>query len=165
MRLPATPSTLLFAAATIGFAGAAIARADAPAAQATASPHHEAVVQARQAGFKLTLASFLAIKIGLSRGDDAKLMVLPATAIANWGKAIPTMFPPGSTIPTSAALPTVWSDRAGFEAAAADMSEAAAKLADLSKAGDAEGAKAQWDVLKGKCEACHTKYRKAEEKH
>jgi cytochrome c556 len=155
-------ATLILAASTLSLTAAAVAR---PADTPMKAPDHAAVIQARQAGFKLSVASFLAIKIGIGRGDDAHLYALPANALAAWGKAIPTMFPPGSDGATSNALPTVWSDRAGFEAAAATMSAAAAKLAELSKAGDAPGVAAQWDVLKGSCSDCHTKYRKAEEKH
>ncbi|MBX9885402.1 MAG: cytochrome c [Novosphingobium sp.] len=153
-------TALILAAATLSFAAAAVAHgADTPAADPQAG-----VIQARQAGFKLQLASFLAIKIGLTRGDDAKMMVLPASAIAGWGKAIPTMFPAGSNGAASNALPTVWSDRAGFEAAAANLTAAASKLADLAKAGDGPGATAQWEVLKGACNDCHNKYRKPDEK-
>jgi cytochrome c556 len=75
------------------------------------------------------------------------------------------MFPPGSGTASSGALPTVWSDRAGFEASAAAMTAAASKLADLAAAGDAAGANAQWDALKAACNDCHTKYRKPDEKH
>ena len=158
-------ATLILAASTLSLTAAAIARpADTPMkAPDHAATDHMAVVQARQAAFKLSLASFLAIKVGITRGDDVKTMILPASAIAGWGKAIPAMFPPGSA--GGDAMPNIWTDRAGFEAAAAKMSTAAAKLADLAKAGDAPGAAAQWDVLKGACGECHTKYRKPDEKH
>lgn len=125
---------------------------------------HGAVVQARHAGFRLTLASFLGIKAAIARGDDVKTLVLPASAIAGWGKAIPAMFPPHSDTPESEALPNVWSDRAGFEAAAAKMSAAAATLAALGKAGDTAGFATQYGELGKTCGACHTTYRKPEEK-
>lgn len=125
---------------------------------------HGAVVQARQAGFRLTVASFLNLKAAIARGDDVKTLVLPASAIAGWGKAIPAMFPPHSDTPESGALPTAWSDRAGFEAAAAKMSAAAAQLAELGKAGDTAGFATQFGELGKTCGACHTSYRKPEEK-
>lgn len=154
-------TTILFAAAALVASGSIAARAESEAAK----PDHSTAVAGRQAAFKLSLASFLGLKAAITRGDDPKMMVLPASAIAGWGKAIPGMFPPGSDLPNSGALPNVWTDRAGFEAAAANMSAAAAKLADLAKAGDAPGVAAQWDVLKGSCGACHEKFRKPEEKH
>lgn len=125
---------------------------------------HAAIVQARQAGFHLTVAAFLGIKAGIARGADVKTLALPAAAIAGWGKAIPTMFPPGTDTPESDALPTVWSDRAGFETAAANMSAAARTLADLGKAGDTAGFATQFGALGKTCGACHKDYRKPEEK-
>lgn len=170
----ATP--LILPLATLGFA-AAVALGGAPAqttpppppmghpAMAHAGMEHAPVVGARRAAFRLSLASFVALNAAIKRGDDPKTLVLPASAIASWGKAIPAMFPPGSVTPESEALPNIWSDRAGFEAAAADMSAAAAKLADLAKAGDTAALPPQWDALKASCAACHDKYRKPEEKH
>lgn len=163
-------ATILIVAATLTAATALQAGATPPAAKPAAAPaaaktpDHAPVVAARQAAFKLSLASYLAIKAGLARGDDVKTMALPASALAGWGKAIPAMFPPGSTTPASEALPTVWSDRAGFEAAATAMSDAAAKLVPLAKAGDTAGFTAQYAELGKTCGACHDKYRKPEEK-
>ncbi len=156
----------MFAAVMLASFGALQAGATPPAAKpAAAKPaDHGPVVAARQAAFKLSLASFLGIKAGLARGDDVKTMALPASALAGWGKVIPAMFPPGSTTPASEALPTVWSDRAGFEAAATAMSDAAGKLVPLAKAGDTAGFTAQYAELGKSCGACHEKYRKAEEK-
>lgn len=143
----------------------AAARSSAAADDAAAKPDpHAAVVQARQAGFRLQLAAFFQIKAAIARGDDVKTLVLPASAIAGWGKAIPAMFPPGSSASGTKALPTVWSDRAGFEAAAAEMTAAAAKLTDLAKAGDMPGFQTQYAALGKTCGDCHSKYR-VEDKH
>ncbi|MBY0519185.1 MAG: cytochrome c [Sphingomonas sp.] len=146
------------AALAIGIASTGIAR------PAETAPDASALVAGRQAAFRLNLASFFAIKAAIARGDDVKTLALPSGAIAGWGRALPGLFPAGSMTPTSKALPTVWSDRAGFEAAAADMAAAATKLNDLAKAGDAPGFAAQYAVLGGTCNACHKKYR-AEDKH
>lgn len=128
-----------------------------------ATPSAEALVAARQAGFRLNLASFQAMKAAIARGDDVKTLALPAGAIGGWARAMPGLFPAGSATPLSKALPTIWSDRAGFDAAAADMATAAAKLADAAKAGDAAAFSAQYAVLGSTCGACHKKYR-AEDK-
>lgn len=125
---------------------------------------HGKIVAARQAGFHLTIAAFLGVKAGIARGDDVKKLALPAAAMASWGAVIPTMFPPHSDTPESDALPNVWSDRAGFEAAAAKMSAAARTLADLGKAGDTAGFATQFGELGKTCGECHTTYRKPEEK-
>lgn len=162
MRLTSLVPALILSAATLGLGAAAIAR---PADDTAVATDHAPVVQARQAGFRLTVAAFLGIKGAIARGDDVKTLALPAGAIAGWGKAIPAMFPSGTAAPDSKALPTVWSDRAGFEAAAANMAAAAAKLAELAKAGDKPGFEAQYAVLGKACNDCHTKYRKPDEKH
>lgn len=146
------------AALVLGIATNSMAR------PAEATPSADALVAARQAAFRLNLASFLTIKAAIARGDDVKTLALPSGAIAGWGRALPGLFPAGSTTPKSEALPIVWSDRAGFEAAAATMATEAAKLNALAKAGDSAGFAAQYAVLGGTCAACHTKY-KAEEKH
>lgn len=165
---PIVAATL--AAALAFTAGGGIAASAKPTASPAVSAakdvaaDHAPVVGARQAAFKLSAATFLGIKAGIARGDDVKTMAFPAGALAGWAKSIPAMFPPASTTPASEALPTVWSDRPGFEAAAANMATAATKLTDLAKAGDTAGFAAQFGELGKTCGACHTKYRKAEEK-
>lgn len=126
-------------------------------------PSADALVAARQAGFRLNFVSFAAMKAAIARGDDVKTLALPAGAIGSWARAMPALFPAGSATPQSKALPTIWSDRAGFDAAAADMAAAAAKLAEAAKAGDAAAFSAQYAVLGSTCGACHKKYR-AEDK-
>ena len=155
-------AVIALAAAVALSAGGGFAALARPA---TATPDHAPVVAARQAAFKLSAAAFLGIKAGIARGDDVKTMALPASALAGWAKAIPAMFPPGSTTPASEALPTIWTDRPGFEAAAATMAAAATKLTDLAKAGDTPGFAAQYAELGKTCGACHEKYRKPQEKH
>lgn len=152
---------LSLAAAAIALAGGIALAQTGPGAPPAS---HAAAVDARQAGFHLTLASFLAIKAGIARGDDVKTLALPAAAIAGWGKVIPTMFPPGSDTADSDAMPNVWTDRAGFEAAAAELSTSARTLADLGKAGDSAGFAAQFGAVGKACGTCHTKFRKPEEK-
>lgn len=129
-----------------------------------AAPSADALVAARKAAFRLNAASFVSIKAAIERGDDVKALAFPAGAIAGWARALPGLFPAGSATPQSEALPTVWSDRAGFESAAAAMATEAAKLSALAKAGDKAGVAAQFAVLGGTCAACHKNFR-AEEKH
>ena len=152
-------SSAMLAAAVVVLAGSvSLARPVEP------QPSAADFVKARQAGFHLALASLLLIKAGIARGDDVKTLALPAAAIASWGGAIPTMFPAGSDTADSDAMPNVWSDRAGFTAAAATMAGAARSLAALGKAGDAPGFAAQFAVLGKACGDCHTRYRKPETK-
>lgn len=159
----------IFAAPMIAVAGvlamvSASARPPQSDGSGTGADRHDAVVDGRQAAFKLSLSSFLALKAAITRGDDPKTMVQPAKALAAWGRAIPGMFPSDVHSPRSRALLHIWADRAGFTARAADMATAAEKFASLAAAGDAAALSAQWDVLKGSCAACHDKYRAPDEK-
>ena len=55
-----------------------------------------------------------------------------AEALASRGHVIPVMFPPGTNLEGTKARPEVWSDRAGFEKAAATFVAEAQKPADMA---------------------------------
>lgn len=129
------------------------------AAAATRRDDADQLIAARQAGFKLQGAAFGGMKGVIDAKGDVKTQAFAAGAIAAWGRALPGLFPAGSDGGTTKALPTVWSDRAGFEQAAATLATEAGKLADLAKAGDQASFAAQWGVVRGACSACHDKYR------
>ena len=117
------------------------------------------LIAARQAGFKLQGAAFGGMKAVIDAGGDVKTQAFAASAIAGWARALPGLFPAGSDGGSTKALPTVWSDRAGFEKAAATLDAEATKLAALAKAGDQPGFAAQWTVVRNACSACHDNYR------
>lgn len=75
-----------------------------------------------------------------------------------------TMFPegsgPGNGNPDTDALPAIWTDWAGFEAAAKKFEEETAKLEALAKAKDLEGFKAQFKAVGQACGNCHDSFRK-----
>jgi cytochrome c556 len=114
----------------------------------------------RQAGMSLQSGTFGGLKNAIDAKVDVKTLAGRADAMTKFGKVIPLVFPAGSDTgnPTKA-LPTIWSDRAGFEKAAANLVEAAEKLSVLAKAGDADGFAAQWKVTGESCNACHKDYR------
>ena len=139
---------VLVLAAGVLTAAAAERRADA-----------DQLIAARQAGFKLQGAVFGGMKAVIDARGDVKTQASAAAAIAGWARAVPGLFPAGSDGGTTKALPKVWSDRAGFEKAAATLDAEAGKLATLAKAGDQPGFAAQWQVVRGACSACHDSYR------
>ena len=153
---------------TWALAGAALllgsAVASASGNRPVAAVDAAGTIAGRQAAFRLSGALFGGMKGAIERGDDVTSQAFAARALAGWAKAIPGMFPAGTGGAPSNALPTVWSDRAGFEAKAADYAAAAAKLADLAKAGDKAGFAAQWKTVGDTCGACHSNFRK-EDKH
>lgn len=155
-------SMLALGAAAALFTGLA---ATAPASRAVAADPTTDVIAGRRAAFLMSGALFGQIKAGIDRGDDPKALGFAARALANWAKAIPGMFPAGSSGAPSEALPAVWSDRTGFEGRAAGYAAAAAKLAELAKAGDKPGFAAQFGEVGKACKACHDAYRKPDDHH
>ena len=61
------------------------------------------------------------------------------------------MFPAGTNLPSSKALPAVWSDRAGFEARAAAYADAARLLAEAAQSGDRAAFLARWTAVRATC--------------
>jgi cytochrome c556 len=118
------------------------------------------IIETRQAGQDLLSGDFAGIRAVVAAKGDVTKLEDPAKAMARWMKQFPTTFPPGSDKgrPTRA-LPAVWSDPAGFHKAADDFVEAAEKLTQLAKAGDADGVAAQVKVVGDACAACHRTYR------
>ena len=118
------------------------------------------IILIRQAGQSLVGATFGGLKTAIDAKVDVKPLAARADAMVKWGKVFPLQFPAGSdTGAPTKALPTIWSDRAGFEKADANFVEAAEKLSVLAKAGDADGFAAQWKATGDTCSACHKDYR------
>lgn len=124
----------------------------------------DALIAARQAAFKLSGANFGNMKAVIDAGGDVNKLGFATRALTEWAHALPGLFPRGSDGGTTKALPTVWSDPAGFAKAAATYEAEAGKLADLAKANDKAGFAAQWTVVRGTCSACHDKYHAPEKK-
>ncbi len=114
----------------------------------------------RQGGYDLMNAVTANMKRGVDSGADVKPFADDAAALANWGTIIPTLFPPGSeTGHNTKAKPDIWSDRAGFDKAAADFTAAAKKLADAAKSGDKAAFADAFKATGATCGACHKTYR------
>lgn len=133
----------------------AAALAQAPAAGLTA----EQIVAARQTGYAQSRGTFVALKAAADAGADVKQLSVPSRSLARWARTLPSLFPAGTDLPASKALPTVWSDRAGFEARAAAYAEAARLMAEAAQAGDRAAFLQRWDEVRTACGACHDAYR------
>jgi len=144
---------LLLAAALAAIPLTAVAQGPAPAI----TP--EQIVEARRAAYFLSGGSFAQMKATADAGGDVKGLVFPSRTLARWARTLPTMFPEGSNVPPTKARPEVWSDRPGFEAAAAAYAEAAGRMAEAAQAGDREAFLARWTEVRGACGACHDSYR------
>jgi cytochrome c556 len=127
---------------------------------AGAEPAGLDVIVTRQNGQDLVYAVTGDMKRAVVAKEEVKPYADGAQAISRWAKQFPTLFPPGSDKGhDTKALPAIWSDRAGFENAAANLSEAAAKLAVAAKANDKAAFADQFDAMTKACAACHRTYR------
>ncbi|MFO1074831.1 MAG: cytochrome c [Geminicoccaceae bacterium] len=144
----------MFAVAAMGVAGGVIAVADEPKATG--------VVAVRQATMKANGAHMAAIKSILTEYPQALDQIQGhAQALLADSADAASLFPAGSDQPASWALPAVWSDQAGFKAAAAKNQELAGKLVEVSKGGDAKAILAAFGTLgKEGCGGCHQTFRK-----
>jgi cytochrome c556 len=147
--------TLLLAAALVAIPLAAAAQTGTPAAALTP----EQIVAARQSAYALSAGSFLSMKAAAEAGADVHGLVLPARTLARWARTLPSLFPAGTNLPSSKALPAVWTDRAGFEARAAAYADAARALAEAAQSGDRAVFLQRWGELRTACGACHDAYR------
>jgi cytochrome c556 len=117
-------------------------------------------IETRQAGQDLLSGNYALIRVVVASKGDVKTLENPAKAMARWIRQFPTQFPKGSEEGhNTKALPAVWSDMAGFQKTAGELSDATTKLAELAKAGDADGVAAQVKVVGDVCAACHRTYR------
>jgi cytochrome c556 len=128
-------------------------------AQPPAGLTPEQIVAARQTGFAQSRGSFVAMKAAADAGADVKQLYVPARTLGRWARTLPSLFPAGTNLAASHALPTVWSDRAGFEAKAAAYAAAATALAAAAQSGDRAVFLARWSDVAGACSACHDSYR------
>jgi cytochrome c556 len=116
----------------------------------------------RQNVMKAFGAHAAAIKTALV--DETALagdVVAHARAIEALSASIPKMFPEGSGDGDTYALPTVWSDSAGFSAASTKNAELAAALVKAAESGDNAAALAAFGALgKDGCGGCHGVFRK-----
>jgi cytochrome c556 len=135
---------------------AAAASAQAPTAEQAA----QNIIITRKAGYDLMSGLFSAMRRASQANQDVKPFEMGAAAIVAWSKQIPLSFPPGSeTGNGTRAKPEIWSDRAGFEKAAASLQSEAEKLEAAAKAGDQAAFATQVKAVEDSCNAGHRTYR------
>lgn len=143
----------IFALAAFVAAGAAFSQP--PSAADVASARHQ--------HFKDQGKAFKTLQDQLHSGSpDAAVVKAAAHALAASSQALPSWFPAGSGPQpgvTTHARPEVWSDPAGFAAAARAFQAEAAKLQAVADSGDMAATAAQAQATGATCGACHKKYR------
>jgi cytochrome c556 len=146
---------LLLSMAILGVGGICGAQADDSQAAAT-----DAVIAVRQAGMAVQSSVVAAILQAI--GTNADIMPFAATgdAMAEWSQRLPDLFPPGTESgQNTQARPAVWSDRAGFEKAAASLTVAAQAMAKAAAADNQREFINAFRATSLACATCHVTYR------
>ena len=117
------------------------------------------VIKARQDNRKATGPEMRAIKAIVDAKGDVKDIGKHAAKLKELEIAFGKMFPAGSDKGETKALPTVWSDKAGFEKAGMNAQAAYDKLAMAAGSGDMAATAAAFGDVSKACGACHTTYR------
>jgi cytochrome c556 len=90
--------------------------------------------------------------------SGAEASAAATTLIRNFTD-LKALYPEGSIATGSKALPTIWEDRATFDAILDQAVEAARNIKAAVEAGDAAGVGAGAQVIGGLCGQCHQKFR------
>lgn len=125
-----------------------------------ASAAGEDPIAERKDNRKAVRDQFALIKSVVDKGGAAADVVAPARAIVVLEDKFMTMFPAGSDKGDTKALPAVWSDMKGFDAASENLKAQAVKMAGLGEAGKSpDEIKAQYAEMGKACGGCHNTYR------
>ncbi len=147
MRIPAFSGRLMLGAVLAATIAVPLALAQAE------------VIAERKDGFKGMEQNMEAIQRILQARQPVAGAVAPARAIAGHAPRIKTLFPPGSDRGDTRALPTIWSDRAGFERVAEAFETQARALLAAAEGGDARTLGTSLEATGQACLACHRSYR------
>lgn len=142
-------------AATASFAHAARPKGQlTPAAKAAWDRHDN---------FEKLGAAMKRLNDEVKKGEPDIAVVRAQTAtMARLANGLPTWFPRGSGVaarPASEAKAEIWTDQAGFNAAASAMQVQVSKLNQFALAGDLNAVKGQIRPVGGTCKGCHDKFR------
>lgn len=123
-----------------------------------ATPSPQELVTARQAGMDMAAATLILLKNASNNGAPLKTLAFPASGLAKFASVAPALFSENTKGLPSRAKPNVWSDRAGFEAKAADFTKATKALAAAAAAEDKAAFDAALASTGMSCKGCHDTY-------
>jgi cytochrome c556 len=131
-------------------------------AQADESPAAAAdyLIALRQTGMAIQSSVVAAILQAIGTNADIVPFAATGDAMAEWSQGLPDQFPPGTESgQNTQARPAVWSDRAGFEKAAANLTVAAQAMAKAATAGNQSEFIKAFRATSLACATCHVTYR------
>jgi cytochrome c556 len=148
--------TLLLTIALLAIPITAIAQEQTPPPAPTTP---DEFVAQREANMGRGGGALAAMKKAADSGGDLTALAPRIEWLTHWSEELPTFFPEGSDTPASGAQPEVWSDRAGFEAAASRFRTAVAGLAAPAAANDHAAFLTAWTAVQAACDGCHASYK------
>jgi len=129
-----------------------------PASTSAAAPSGQDLIVARQAGMDMSASTLILLKNASSNGAALKTLTFPAAGLAKFAGVMPTLFADSTKSLSSRAKPNVWTDRAGFEAKAAEFATAAKALTAAAAADDKTAFDAALASTGLACKGCHETY-------
>jgi cytochrome c556 len=130
----------------------------APPTMAPPTTPDEFVAQ-RQARMGRGGGNLASLKQVADANGDLTTLTPRIERLIQWSVDLPPMFPEGSNTPASEAKPEVWSDHAGFQAAAERFQTAVRALAAPAAANDHAAFLIAWTAAHDACSACHDAYK------
>jgi cytochrome c556 len=148
----------------IASAAVLLCLAGAAGAQDAASISPQQAVAARKAGMGMSGALMSSMKAAIDAQTSPRGQAFAAASLARWARAMPGVFPAGSSQAelgegATGAKAEIWTNHADFAARAAAFATATTRLQDLARADDAAGFAAQWAEVRAACQACHDVYK------
>jgi cytochrome c556 len=98
---------------------------------------------------------------GLVEGPE--FLVKHAQGLANGASELGRLFPAGSNVEGSEALPLIWEDPEEFSAAIDQLVSATNTLLEAAQGGDQTAIGEAFREVGGSCRGCHDKFRKSED--
>ncbi len=145
--------TLLLGLALTAIPITAIAQQQAP------SPSLEKIVDIRQSKMGRGGGALAAMKQAIDSGADLTTLAPRIEWLTQWADELPTLFPEGSDVAGTDSRPEVWTDRAGFNAAAERFKTAVRALATPAAANDRAAFLTAWTAARATCGGCHDSYK------
>ena len=160
MSKGATLAVALGIGAVIAAGGAFAHNDPMPKGKMTPAAH---AAHMRHENFEKLGAAFKAVIDETKKSDPNKALVASSTkTMATLATGLPGWFPRGSGVEARAkseAKANIWTDAAGFTAAASASQLQVSKLNQAAISGDMDAVRAQIRATGGSCKGCHDKYR------
>lgn len=141
-------------AAAVAVGGAMIGWAEPAPAQDAAR-----IIAERREGLRAMGAHMEAMQAIAQSGADPRPAAARVAEMQAFFATFLDRFPPGSEAGNTRALPAVWSNRAGFDAAFAALPPQLAALRAAAEAGNPSGFAAALQQTGAACGACHRQFR------